>query len=107
MKSRTMKRRRKSIEDINYVTLILTIILVVSFIYLLGTFGNTTVYGDGETEFTYVTVVSGDSIWTIAQDYTPSNRDLRETVSLIRRYNDVKGDMLYIGDELRVPKMYQ
>ncbi|MBN2796498.1 MAG: LysM peptidoglycan-binding domain-containing protein [Clostridia bacterium] len=97
------KAKRKSF---NNVTLGLTIILILTFFMLINTFGNLNAYGDGEQEFITVQVKAGDSLWSIADAYTPDHRDLRETMSIIRRYNHLNSDNLMVGDQLEVPKIY-
>lgn len=100
MKTKTNKR------SFNNVTIGLTLILIITFFMLITTFGNMNAYGDGEQEFITVYVQSGDSLWSIADDYTPEHRDLRETMSIIRKYNHLESDDLRVGDKLEVPKVY-
>lgn len=94
--------RRKT----NRITLALTFIFIISFLLLLSTFGNVNAYGDGETEFMTITVEAGDSLWSIAEANTPEHIDLRETMSLIVKYNELKSELILIGDQLQVPKLY-
>lgn len=96
-------RKRRSISK---VTVALTIILVFTFFLLINTFGNFNAYGDGETELIKVTVEAGDSLWAIADRYTPQDSDLRETISLIRSINHLDSEMLMVGDIISVPKVY-
>lgn len=101
------KSRKKRISNVNYVTILLTVVLIITFMYMLSTFGNLNVYGDGETEFIYVTIEAGDTVWSLAKENTPSNRDLRETISLINKYNDINESLLFVGDVIKIPKLYK
>ena len=48
-------------------------------------------------------VRSGDSLWAIADDYTPEGRDVRNTIEAIKRLNDIEGSVIHPGQLLEVP----
>lgn len=50
-----------------------------------------------------VTVTSGDTLWSIAAEYKPSSKDLREFVYEIAADNGVKDCEIYVGQTLLVP----
>jgi LysM repeat protein len=50
-----------------------------------------------------ITVVSGDSLWDIAEEHPVDGLDTVETVDLIRRWNDLDSSMLTPGSTLLVP----
>lgn len=104
--TKTMKKRKKRVSSFNYLTVLLTIILVITFIFMISAFGFSNVYGDGETEYVYITVEAGDTVWSIAENNTPSNEDLRETISLIKKHNDLDKEILSIGEVVKIPKRY-
>ena len=107
MKSKSMNKKPKNFITENYITIILTGILVLSFIFFLSAMGSNSVYGDGEVEYIYVTVKAGDSLWEIAASHTSNHRDVRETIIKIKRMNDLSSDILYVGDILKVPVSYK
>lgn len=55
------------------------------------------------TEVEPVTVVAGQSLWTIASEVTEPGADVGETMSRIVSLNDLESDMLAEGQVLLVP----
>ena len=47
-----------------------------------------------------VTVESGDSLWSIAEQYAEG--DIREYVSKLKRINDLDSAIIYPGQEIKV-----
>lgn len=64
-------------------------------------FSVTVSLGKSNTDYTYVTVKSGDTLWSIA-DSVSDDRDVREVVFEIKQLNDC-ADMLQPGDVIKVP----
>ena len=48
-------------------------------------------------EYTQVKVVSGDTLWSIADTYMPDNPDIRKSVYQLCQLNDINADELYAG----------
>ena len=57
-----------------------------------------------ETKDNYIKVgvMSGDSLWSIAQTYMPDT-DTREAVYIIKKVNGLESDCLSIGSTLDIP----
>lgn len=102
VKIKRHSRRKKT----NRVTIALTFIFIISFLFLMMTLGNLNSYGDGEIEYIKVTVQSGDSLWKIADEVTPEHRDLRETMFKIIKHNNLESEIVYPGQLLEVPRVY-
>jgi len=102
VKIKRHNKRRKA----NRVTIALTFIFIISFLFLMMTLGNLNSYGDGEVEYIEVTVQSGDSLWKIAEEVTPEHRDLRETMFKIIKHNNLTSEIVYPGQLLEVPRVY-
>jgi LysM repeat protein len=49
------------------------------------------------------TVAAGDTLWDIAAEHTADGGDIRGTVALIRRINDLDTALIHPGDRLLVP----
>ena len=64
--------------------------------------GLSDVSGASNTEYTTVTVASGDTLWSIAGEYMPQYEDQREAVYIIKQANDINSD-IYAGQEIIVP----
>jgi len=64
-------------------------------------------FDDGAPAGAYdtVTVLSGDSLWSIAQMVAPES-DPRDVVDAISQLNQLSGGPLLAGDELAIPTEY-
>jgi len=56
-----------------------------------------------ENDFEYITVLSGDTLWEIAQA-VDSNADPRDTVAEIMALNQLKNGALKPGQQLAIPR---
>ncbi|MFE1645428.1 LysM peptidoglycan-binding domain-containing protein [Microbacterium sp. P01] len=61
--------------------------------------------GAPPTTFATVTVMSGDSLWSIAQDVAP-HADPRDVVDAMVRLNALEGATVSAGQELAIPAQY-
>ncbi|WP_243232606.1 LysM peptidoglycan-binding domain-containing protein [Microbacterium sp. CIAB417] len=62
--------------------------------------------GDEVTaSFETVTVMPGDTLWSIAEDVAPGV-DPREVVDALRQLNLLDGGVLMVGEELAIPAAY-
>lgn len=102
VKIKRQNKRRKT----NKVTVALTFLFIISFLFLMMTLGNVNSYGDGEVEYIQIRVSAGDSLWKIADDVTPEHRDLRETMFKIIKHNNLENEVVYPGQILEVPRVY-
>ena len=69
--------------------------------------GNALATGEdaGAVTFETVTVMPGDTLWSIAAEISPES-DPREVIGEITRLNMLQGGVLQIGQELSVPEEY-
>jgi len=56
-----------------------------------------------EQQYIEIQVESGDTLWTIADEYMPDDIDIREAVYMICETNDVNANTLYAGQILNIP----
>lgn len=56
-----------------------------------------------EQQYIEIQVESGDTLWTIADEYMPDDMDIREAVYMICETNDVDANTLYAGQTLNIP----
>ena len=56
-----------------------------------------------ETEYVRVTVVSGDTLWGLADKYMPDNIDLRNGVAIISELNNTSASKITPGQVLLIP----
>lgn len=50
-------------------------------------------------------VKGGDTLWQIAADHGPADRDRREIVALIERINELDAGSLQIGQVIEIPSI--
>ena len=48
-------------------------------------------------------VSSGDTLWEIAEEITPEERDLRYTILDIEKKNNIEDGMIYVGQHIEIP----
>lgn len=49
------------------------------------------------------TVNEGDTLWSIARDYLPQGRDIREYIYEIKEINQLQTSNIRIGQQLQIP----
>lgn len=81
-----------------------SIIICVSALNLL--IGTTTqVSGSSMTTYKTIEICGGDTLWTIADEYMPSDMDTREAIYELRSLNNMDADdQLIAGQKLIVPE---
>ncbi|GEM_PF-2873172 len=57
----------------------------------------------GPTEYAIIKVAEGDSVWSLARNFSDPGRDLRKSVDLICEVNSLEGYVIHPGDELLIP----
>ena len=56
-----------------------------------------------QTEYVEVTVQAGDTLWNIAKIYNNDENDIRKSVYMICRINDIAAHELKAGQKLVIP----
>ena len=84
---------------ITFIT-ICTLLVIFAITSLIG-FNNAE--GLSEPEYRSVRVCAGDTLWQIASEYGPEDTDIRKTVYMICRLNDIEADEIKDGDILLIP----
>lgn len=57
------------------------------------------------TEWTYHSVAPGDTLWSIAEEYNPDyTGDVRSLVHAMETENGIDGDVIFVGDLIKVAK---
>lgn len=56
-----------------------------------------------DIKYKEVYVMQGDTVWDIALEYKPKKLDVRDMVSQIRDFNDLKDLDIIPGDVIKVP----
>lgn len=64
---------------------------------------NTAATANRNVEFYQLTVSAGDTLWAIARENNPQNKDIRRVIDEIKRYNQLGNTPLYVGQQLLIP----
>ena len=88
MKKRAVKRRR------TITILTITVIMITAMLNLVWAKGK---------ESVSVVVRNGDTVWSIAGENNPNNKDLRDLVHEIIKENNLHDGTIYAGQELTIP----
>lgn len=97
-----MKKKYRIKSKLRF-TLFMTIALLM-FFSLAGTaFGANDVESLMKTNYSEIKVESGDTLWNLAQEFGPENKDVREVVYEICKINDISADSIYPGQTIRIP----
>ncbi|MDK2810676.1 MAG: hypothetical protein PWR27_1385 [Petroclostridium sp.] len=92
----------KIINKKRFVTFI-TSILILSVILTVMFFAQTSVRGQAESNYIYVHIATGDTLWDIALRYNQNHKDIRNFINEIMLENNMETAMLTQGQILRVP----
>ena len=83
--------------------------IVISLLLVCTVFNTALGFNDAlalsEQQYIEIQVESGDTLWTIADEYMPDDMDIREAVYMICETNDVDANTLYAGQTLSIPVM--
>lgn len=80
------------------VLMILILTTAISFALGLNTAVSLTV-----SEYMDVPITYGDTLWSIAEAYMPTDNDIRESVYELCKINDISASELYAGMTIKVP----
>lgn len=96
-----MKKRYKIKSKLRF-TLFMTIVLLIVFSFAGTIFGAN---AEGLTKSTYseIQIQTGDTLWELAQEFGPNDKDVREVVYEICKINDISADSIYPGQTILIP----
>ena len=101
-RKRRRNHHRHIVNRIRYTAFLVAIILIVS---MAGGMMLGTVNAEGSSKTTYemITVQYGDTLWQIAEDYKPADKDTRDFMYEICDYNKISAGEIYQGQNLMIP----
>ncbi|HZK01461.1 MAG TPA: LysM peptidoglycan-binding domain-containing protein [Anaerovoracaceae bacterium] len=84
------------------------IFLTVIFLILFGLIGNMTGHSQAismtKPAYTEIMIISGDTLWDLAKEYGPADKDTRRVVHSIYKINDITADRLKPGQRILIPE---
>lgn len=81
----------------------LIMIILFSIISSIGAVINR-VEGYEEPEYIEIVVESGDTIWSLARDCSPKDKDIRESIYRIGVINNLNSYDIFPGQVIKIPK---
>lgn len=55
-----------------------------------------------EAEIIDYTITPGETLWSIAGEYTPNSKDVRETIYEIKKLNNMTDSNIYAGQTIKI-----
>lgn len=98
MTYRKNSERRRRLKNIRTVVLLLVWVFILS----LTVFQGNVVSGQNQFK-SEITVISGDSLWSLAREHTPRGMDIREYIDYIIYENNLTDPVVYPGQVLQLP----
>ncbi len=97
-----MSRSYKVVNKFRFtVFVVLTIVILTTAINFA--LGFNTAASLTRTDYMDVQIVSGDTLWSIAENYMPQDMDTREAVYKLCKVNDISASELYAGMTIQIP----
>jgi len=100
---------KKNMRAVKRLILSILLISVVLTLFLY----DTKVYGsdkksDKKEEYKVITVVEGDTLWSITSDNCNSYKDIRKAIHEIKKINNIPNSNIYPGQKIKIPvKLYK
>ena len=57
---------------------------------------------NSEAEIIDYTINKGETLWNIAKEYTPDNKDIRQTIYEIKQLNNMTNSTIYPGQTIKI-----
>jgi len=102
MTNNTTRKRYRIKNRVRFASFIVISLLLVCTIFNTA-LGFNDALALSEQQYIEIQVESGDTLWTIADEYMPDDIDIREAVYMICETNDVNANTLYAGQILNIP----
>lgn len=74
----------------------------IAILLLIGLFNISIAKSNKEAEMIDYTITRGQTLWNIAREYTPDNKDIRDTIHEIRKLNNLTDATIYEGQTIKI-----
>lgn len=71
---------------------------------LIAIFNVSIAKSNNEEEIIDYTIAPGQTLWSIAREYTPNSKDIRETIYEIKQLNNMTNSTIYPGQTIQIKK---
>lgn len=69
---------------------------------LIAIFNVSIAKSSNEAEIIDYTIAPGQTLWSIAKEYTPDNKDIRQTIYEIKQLNNMTDSTIYPGQTIKI-----
>lgn len=69
---------------------------------LIALFKTSIAKTNSEAEIIDYTINKGETLWNIAKEYTPDNKDIRQTIYEIKQLNNMTDSTIYPGQTIKI-----
>lgn len=81
-----------------------TVVLLLVWVFILSlTVFQGSVVSSQNQYINEITVISGDSLWSLAREHAPRGMDIRDYVDLVICQNNLTGPIVFPGQVLQLP----
>lgn len=101
----TMRKHYRIKSRVRFTFFIVIVIVILACVTNLISGDNEITAMEKET-YTTVEVVSGDTLWAIADEYMLDDMDPRKSVHILCTTNNTSADAIYPGQLLKIPDKY-
>lgn len=84
-------------------TLFMTIAILILFSFAGTVVGANNAECLTKTNYSEVRIESGDTLWDLAKEFGPNDKDVREVIYDICKINDISADSIYPGQTILIP----
>jgi len=95
-----MKGVAKSMRIVNRKKFIRSIAILI--FLLVGLFNISVAKSNKEAEIIDYTITPGQTLWSIAREYTPNSKDIRDTIHEIKDLNNMQDSNIYAGQTIKI-----
>lgn len=98
-----MKKRYRIKSEFRF-TLFLTLVMVMIILTAGTVLGANEALSLTKPVYTEVQIISGDTLWELAKEYGPNDRDVRKVIHAICEINDITADDIQPGQSILIPQ---
>jgi len=96
-------KRYKVVDRKRFICFLMLVLIAVSFT-VLGFVNHSSANETTDHRYTEIIIEKGDTLWEIAKVYGSSEKDIREVIYDICRFNNIKASDLRPGQILYIPE---
>ncbi|TCO79212.1 LysM peptidoglycan-binding domain-containing protein [Marinisporobacter balticus] len=94
--------RKNHLRIVNRKRFVCTLVVIFLSIYLIANVFNTA-EGADDIKCVQIHIKYGDTIWALAKEFSPKNKDIRKTIYRISIINDLDTLDIYPGQVIKIP----